>query len=173
MKYLNFTLIFTLSFFVSEVYAQVPDQDKKPAIVFVEDGSQNVAAGRAYRSSLGGATRGGNGNSDNLKYGNIGDWALDLMITEKSSTQAATDFGSYKDNDFDNLITIGFNGGTQVWPLRQTGIDSLSQRSNGKIYNYDPDPNIQGEAAVFVRTDGGSIPLQGGKIIVKKFLARM
>ena len=131
------------------------DQDKKPAIVFVEDGNQNVAAGRAYRSSLGGATRGGNGNSDGSKFGNLGDWAIDLMITEKSSGEAATSFGSYKDNDFDNTVTIGFNGGTQVWPLRQTGIDSLSQRSNGKIYNYNPDPNQEGEAAAFVRTDGG------------------
>ena len=38
MKYLNITLIFTLSLFVSEVYAQPADQDKKPAVVFTENG---------------------------------------------------------------------------------------------------------------------------------------
>ena len=36
-------------------FSQIPDQDKKSAIVFVEDSNQNVASGRIYASSLRGA----------------------------------------------------------------------------------------------------------------------
>ena len=64
MKYLNFTLALTLSLFVCEAFSQniLPDQDKKPALVFVEDGNQNVSSGKIYASSLRGASRNGNGN---------------------------------------------------------------------------------------------------------------
>ena len=67
------------------------DRDKKPAIVFVEDGNQNVASGRIYASSLRGASRNGNGNSNDA-FGNIGDWSVDFVVSEKSPSQAASDF---------------------------------------------------------------------------------
>ena len=67
------------------------DRDKKPAIVFVEDGNQNVASGRIYASSARGASRNGNGNS-NGAFGNIGDWSVDFVVSEKSPSQAASDF---------------------------------------------------------------------------------
>ena len=67
------------------------DRDKKPAIVFVEDGNQNVASGRIYASSARGASRNGNGNS-NGAFGNIGDWSVDFVVSEKSPSQAANDF---------------------------------------------------------------------------------
>ena len=70
------------------------DVDKKSALVFVEDGGGNPANGRIYASSARGASRDGNGNA-NGAFGNIGDWAVDLIISEKSPGQAAGDFGNF------------------------------------------------------------------------------
>ena len=127
MKYLNFTLALTLSLFVCEVFSQniLPDQDKKPALIFVEDGNQNVSSGKIYASSLRGASRNGNGN-DSDQFGNIGDWSVDLVVSEKTGEQAATDFGSFKDNQHSSIT---FGDGT-VWPLYQ-GNDVLTQTHGG------------------------------------------
>ena len=70
------------------------DVDKKSAFIFVEDGNGNVAAGKIYASSARGASRNGNGN-DNGAFGNIGDWSVDLIISEKSPGQAAGEFGNF------------------------------------------------------------------------------
>ena len=90
------------------------DNDKKTGAVFVEDGNQNVASGRIYASSARGASRNGNGNS-NGAFGNIADWSVDLVVSEKSPEQAAIDFGGFRDNQH---------------PLYQ-GTDVLTQMSNG------------------------------------------
>ena len=50
----------------------VEDQDKKPAVIFVENGDQQTFNGKIYRSSVGGAARDGNGNS-NGAFANQGD----------------------------------------------------------------------------------------------------
>ena len=91
MKNINILIValITLSFNMS--FSQIPDQDKKSAIVFVEDSNQNVASGRIYASSLRGASRNGNGNSNDA-FGNIGDWSVDFVVSEKSPSQAASDF---------------------------------------------------------------------------------
>jgi hypothetical protein len=73
------------------------DQDKKPAIVFVEDGDGNVFNGKIYASSARGASRNGNGNS-NGAFGNPGDWSVDLVVSEKSPQQAAQDFGGFTES---------------------------------------------------------------------------
>jgi hypothetical protein len=90
------------------------DRDKKPAIVFVENGNQDVASGRMYASSARGASRNGNGNS-NGAFGNIADWSVDLVVSEKSPEQAANDWGGFRDNQH---------------PLYQ-GSDALTQNSTG------------------------------------------
>ena len=61
------------------------DADKKPGMVHVEDGGENTQAGRLYRvgNGIDYATRGGNGN-ENDRFGNIGDWSFDVVITEKT-----------------------------------------------------------------------------------------
>ena len=59
------------------------DQDKKPAIVFVENGNGDVFNGKIYASTVRGASRGGNGNSNDA-FGNPGDWTVDLTVSEKS-----------------------------------------------------------------------------------------
>ena len=109
MKKLNLIImaLITLSFYTTSAQNILPDQDKKPAIVFVEDGNQ-------YASSARGASRNGNGNS-NGAFGNIADWSVDLVVSEKSPEQAANDFGGFRDNQH---------------PLYQ-GTDVLTQMSNG------------------------------------------
>ena len=125
MKYLNFTLIIFLTLFVSKSYSQAADQDKKPALVFTEDGNGNVFNGQIYRSSASGAARNGNGN-DNAQFGNIGEWSVDMVVSEKTGEQAAIDFGSFKDNQHSSIT---FGDGT-VWPLYQ-GADVLTQTHGG------------------------------------------
>ena len=90
------------------------DRDKKPALVFVENGNQDPQSGRIYASSARGASRGFNGNS-NGAFGNIADWTVDLIVSEKTPEQAANDFGGFRDNQH---------------PLYQ-GSDALTQNSTG------------------------------------------
>ena len=114
MKNINILIValITLSFNIS--FSQIPDQDKKSAIVFVEDSNQNVASGRIYASSARGASRNGNGNS-NGAFGNIADWSVDLVVSEETPEGAANRFGGFRDNQH---------------PLYQ-GSDALTQNSTG------------------------------------------
>ena len=101
MKKLNLIIIalITLSFYTTS--AQVADQDKKPALVFVEDGNQNVSSGKIYASSARGASRDGNGNASpagGTIWGNIGDWTVDLVVSERSPENAASSYGGFRDN---------------------------------------------------------------------------
>ena len=73
------------------------DQDKKPAIVFVENGNGDVFNGKIYASTVRGASRGGNGNSNDA-FGNPGDWTVDLTVSEKSPQQAANDWGGFTES---------------------------------------------------------------------------
>jgi hypothetical protein len=106
------------------------DQDKKPALVFVENGAGDVSSGKIYASSVRGAARNGNGNDstgeEHYRFGNIGDWSIDLVISEKSATQAANDFGGFRDNQHSSIT---FGDGT-VWPLYQ-GADTLTHDHGG------------------------------------------
>ena len=70
------------------------DQNKKAAVVFVEDAGQNVFNGKVYRSSVSGAARNGNGNS-NGAFDNQGDWSVDLVISERTPENAAQNFGGF------------------------------------------------------------------------------
>ena len=101
MKKINLITIalITLSFYTTS--AQVPDQDKKPALVFVENGNQDVFNGMIYASSARGASRDGNGNATpggGTIWGNIGDWSVDLVVSERSPENAASSFGGFRDN---------------------------------------------------------------------------
>ena len=97
MKKINliFVTLIILSFNFS--FSQAADQDKKPALVFVEDGSGNVFNGKIYASSVRGASRNGNGNS-NAVFGNPGDWSVDLVVSEKTPQQAAQDHGGFTES---------------------------------------------------------------------------
>ena len=97
MKKVILTLVVVFAFATTSVYGQAADQDKKPAIVFVEDGNGNVFNGKIYASSVRGASRGGNGNSNDA-FGNPGDWSVDFVVSEKSPQQAAQDFGGFTES---------------------------------------------------------------------------
>jgi len=73
------------------------DSEKKTGAVFVEDGSGNVFNGKIYASSVRGASRNGNGNS-NAVFGNPGDWSVDLVVSEKTPQQAAEQHGGFTES---------------------------------------------------------------------------
>ena len=65
MKKITILFLATFALVANEAFSQIPDQDKKSAIVFVENGDQQPFNGQVYRSSAqGGASRSGNGNSN-------------------------------------------------------------------------------------------------------------
>ena len=106
------------------------DPDKKTGAVFVEDGNQNVAAGRMYASSARGASRNGNGNS-NGAFGNIADWSVDLVVSEKSPEQAANDFQGNRDDQHPL-----YNQGTGALTQTSTGLGALGWGSfAANVYN--------------------------------------
>jgi hypothetical protein len=99
------------------------------ALVFVKSDPNDVnsapASGKIYANSARGAGRNGNGN-DNANFGNIGDWSVDMVVSEKTGVQAANDWGTFKDNTHSSIT---FGNGT-VWPLYQ-GSDVLTQEHDG------------------------------------------
>ena len=97
-------LILAIAFTCNYSFSQAADADKKSALVFVEDGTGNVASGKIYASSARGASRDGNGNA-NGAFGNIGDWAVDLIISEMSP-ESATGFGNFTE-DTHPLYNLG------------------------------------------------------------------
>jgi hypothetical protein len=99
-------LILAIAFTCNYSFSQdiAADADKKSALVFVEDGNGNVASGKIYASSARGASRDGNGNA-NGAFGNIGDWAVDLIISEMSP-ESATGFGNFTE-DTHPLYNLG------------------------------------------------------------------
>ena len=94
---IKFSLVLAIAFTFNYSFSQAADTDKKPAIVFVEDGGGSVFNGKIYASSARGASRGANGNSNDA-FGNPGDWSVDLVISEKSPAQAAGDFGNFSES---------------------------------------------------------------------------
>ena len=97
MKKLTILFMATFALVANDVISQVADQDKKSAVVFVEDGDQNVFNGKVYRSSVSGAARSGNGNSNDA-FANQGDWSVDLVISERTPENAAQNFGGFTES---------------------------------------------------------------------------
>ena len=129
MKYLIHTFIIAVLLIGGEAFAQ-----EEPALVFVGGGS-----GKIYRSSTqGAASRSGNGNG-NAAFGNIGDWTVDMNVSEKSGAQAATDFGDFKDNQHPKIT---FGDGTE-WPL-YVGNDVQTQFFKGDWTDGQGNPQTTG-----------------------------
>ena len=76
---------------------------KKSAIVFNESGDGTVQSGRIYSSSVRGASRESNG-SGNTKFGNQGEWSVDLTVSERTPVEAAQAYG----NNEQRLLNGGF-----------------------------------------------------------------
>jgi hypothetical protein len=95
------------------------DQDKKPAIVFVENGNGDVFNGKIYASSVRGASRGGNGNSNDA-FGNPGDWSVDFVVSEKTPEQAAQQHGGFTESGHPL-----YTGGDGNWSLIHEGMGAI------------------------------------------------
>jgi len=119
MKKLILTLVVVFAFATTSVYGQAADQDKKPAIVFVEDGNGNVYNGKIYASSVRGASRNGNGNS-NAAFGNPGDWSVDFVVSEKTPEQAAQQHGGFTESGHPL-----YSGGDGNWSLIHEGMGAI------------------------------------------------
>jgi len=115
MKKITLLFVALFAFIATDAIGQAADQDKKPAIVFVEDGDGNVYNGKIYASSVRGASRDGNGNS-NGAFGNPGDWSVDFVVSEKSPQDAAQSWGGFTESGH---------------PLYDQGDGNLSQIHNG------------------------------------------
>ena len=101
MKKINLIITALIAISFNILSAQVPDEDKKPAFVFVENGDQATFNGIIYRSSASGASRDGNGNATpagGTIWGNLGDWSIDLSISERTPENAASEYGNFLDN---------------------------------------------------------------------------
>ena len=112
MKKITLLFVIAFVFAITNTYGQAADQDKKPAIVFVEDGDGNVYNGKIYASTVRGASRGGNGNSNDA-FGNPGDWSVDLTVSEKTPQDAAQSFGGFTESGHP-LYTLGDGNLSQI-----------------------------------------------------------
>ena len=106
-----------------EVDIIAADQDKKPAIVFVENGNGDVYNGKIYASTVRGASRGGNGNSNDA-FGNPGDWSVDFVVSEKSPLQVAEQHGNI-DGGFVEANHPLYNQGDGNWSLISEGLGAI------------------------------------------------
>jgi hypothetical protein len=155
-KQIQLTLIVAIAFTFNYSFSQAPDVDKKSALVFVEDGTGTPASGRIYASSARGASRNGNGNSNDA-FGNIGDWSVDLIVSEKSPAQAAGDFGNFTESGHP-LYNLG--DGTQS--TLSTGFGALGWGSFGaNAYNRS---SGLGSVAMGFNTLAGPQDTQAGGI---------
>ena len=103
-----------------EVDIIAPDQDKKPALVFVENGNGDVFNGKIYASTVRGASRGGNGNSNDA-FGNPGDWSFDVTVSEKTPLQAAQNHGGFTEQGHPL-----YNQGDGDWTLLHNGMGAVA-----------------------------------------------
>ena len=129
-KQIQLILIFAIAFTCNYSFSQAADVDKKSALVFVENGSGDPFNGRIYASSARGASRGGNGNSNDA-FGNLGQWAVDLIISEKTPAQAAGDLGGFLESGHPL-----YTGGDGSQSTLSTGFGALGWGSFGaNAYN--------------------------------------
>ena len=101
MKKHNLILLFVLfAFIANDAIGQQNDDAKKAGVVYVENGNNETQSGRMYRAGVGidYATRGYNGNS-NDRFGNIGDWSVDLVISQHTPQVAAESHGNFREQD--------------------------------------------------------------------------
>jgi hypothetical protein len=108
----KFTLLFiaALAFIFTDANAQTAT---KFATAHVENGDGDTQSGRMYRVNAG-ASRDGNGNS-NGAFGNIGDWSVDLTISEKTPDDAKNSYGNgdgkHNNGGFGALARASFAAG--------------------------------------------------------------
>jgi hypothetical protein len=87
----------------------------------VENGDNATQSGRMYRAGVGidFATRSYNGNS-NERFGNIGDWSVDLVISEKTPEVAAQQHGGFQETGHPL-----YNQGDGNWSMISEGLGAV------------------------------------------------
>ena len=131
------------------------DQDKKPAVIFVEDGDQNVFNGKVYRSSVSGAARSGNGNSNDA-FANQGDWSVDLVISERTPENAAQNFGGFTESGHPL-----YTGGDGNWSTISEGMGAAGWGSFA-ANAYNRAAGLGGVALGFNTLSGPQVGAAGG-----------
>ena len=121
MKKLILTLVVVFAFATTSVFGQQNDDNKKPGVVYVENGDNATQSGRMYRAGVGidFATRSYNGNS-NDRFGNIGDWSVDLVISEKTPEVAAQQHGGFQETGHPL-----YNQGDGNWSMISEGLGAV------------------------------------------------
>jgi len=161
-------LILAIAFTCNYSFSQAADEAKKSALVFVENNEGNVFNGIIYASSARGASRNGNGNSndgnDGLpNFGNIGAWAVDLIISEKS-TEQATAFGNFTETSDPTVAGAHplYTGGDGSKSTLSAGFGALGWGSFGaNAYNRS---SGLGSVALGFNTIAGPQDSQAGNI---------
>jgi hypothetical protein len=155
MKKLTIVFLATFALIANEAISQVADQDKKAAVIFVENGDQQVFNGKVYRSSVSGAARDGNGNS-NGAFANQGDWSVDLVISEKSPENAAQSFGGFTENGHPL-----YTGGDGNWSTISEGMGAAGWGSFA-ANAYNRAAGLGGVALGFNTLSGPQVGAAGG-----------
>ena len=155
MKKITILFLATFALVANEAISQVADQDKKPAVIFVEDGDQNVFNGKVYRSSVSGAARDGNGNS-NGAFANQGDWSVDLVISERTPENAAQNFGGFTESGHPL-----YTGGDGNWSTISEGMGAAAWGSFA-ANAYNRAAGLGGVALGFNTLSGPQVGAAGG-----------
>ena len=145
----------TFALVANEAISQVADQDKKPAVIFVEDGDQNPFNGKVYRSSVSGAARSGNGNSNDA-FANQGDWSVDLVISERTPENAAQNFGGFTESGHPL-----YTGGDGNWSTISEGMGAAGWGSFA-ANAYNRAAGLGGVALGFNTLSGPQVGAAGG-----------
>jgi hypothetical protein len=155
MKKLTILFLATFALVANEAVSQAQDQDKKSAVVFTENGDGGVFNGKAYRSSVSGAARDGNGNS-NGAFANQGDWSVDLVISEKSPENAAQSFGGFTESGHPL-----YTGGDGNWSTISEGMGAAAWGSFA-ANAYNRAAGLGGVALGFNTLSGPQVGAAGG-----------
>jgi hypothetical protein len=124
-------------------------------MVFTENGDGGVFNGKAYRSSVSGAARDGNGNS-NGAFANQGDWSVDLVISEKSPENAAQSFGGFTESGHPL-----YTGGDGNWSTISEGMGAAAWGSFA-ANAYNRAAGLGGVALGFNTLSGPQVGAAGG-----------
>ena len=155
MKKITILFLATFALVANEAISQVADQDKKPAVIFVEDGDQNPFNGKVYRSSVSGAARSGNGNSNDA-FANQGDWSVDLVISERTPENAAQNFGGFTESGHPL-----YTGGDGNWSTISEGMGAAGWGSFA-ANAYNRAAGLGGVALGFNTLSGPQVGAAGG-----------
>ena len=117
-----------IAFTVNDSFAQQPDENKPSGLVFTENGEGDTWYQQLYRRGEssphgGGFTRGGNGNS-NDNFGNIGQFAADLSVSDRNPETAAQNFGGFTESGHPL-----YNQGDGNWSIINEGHGAIGYMS--------------------------------------------